>query len=279
MSKYIAVVTGANKGIGREIAQKLAAIPGIKVILAARNPEAGLAASKSLQDMNLDVEFRMLDISSIESINNFVNSLQTDFGRCDILVNNAAIAFKNSDPTPFNQQAAPTILTNYFGTLNLTQAMLPLLRAASTTTVSGFPNRIPRIVNVASLAGHLRILPSESRKQFFSSNDLTIGSLNAAMMEFIADVENGSHIEKGWPNTCYGVSKLAVIALTKIVARQEPTLMVNSCCPGYCQTDMSSHRGTKTAEEGARTPFLLAHMPDDLSVTGKFFSDEHEEEW
>ncbi len=91
------------------------------------------------------------------------------------------------------------------------------------------------------------------------------------------DVQNGRHTQKGWPNSNYGMSKLGVIALTKILARDTPSMMVNACCPGYCDTDMTSHRGTKTAEQGARTPAMLALMPD--KVSGMFFQEEKPIKW
>ena len=98
------------------------------------------------------------------------------------------------------------------------------------------------------------------------------------MNEFVTAVENNNHDARGWPNTCYGTSKLAVIALTKILARDEPNILVNACCPGYCATDMSSHKGPRPAEQGAETPAYLAQLPDN-GPTGKFFYDNAELDW
>ena len=111
-----------------------------------------------------------------------------------VQVNNAATAFKGSDPTPFHQQARPTIMTNFFGLLEVTRALLPLLKQSDD----------PRIVNVASQAGHLQILPSQQRKELFTSPTLTVPQLEGLMHEFVTDVEAGQHAAKGWPNTCYG---------------------------------------------------------------------------
>jgi carbonyl reductase 1 len=203
-------------------------------------------------------------------VDNFVTNLQNDYDCIDILVNNAAIAFKAADPTPFAEQAAPTISVNYFGTLYITQNLLPLIKKSNT----------PRIVNIASLAGHLGILKSPERVKHFANPQLTIEELGNLMNEFINDVQTGQHASKGWPNSCYGVSKLGVIALTKILARTEPDIIVNACCPGYCKTDMSSHRGIRSAEEGARTPAYLALLPSSLDCpTGLFFKDEAPVEW
>ena len=85
---------------------------------------------------------------------------------------------------------------------------------------------------MASQSGMTRILKTAELKSEFTSPTLTIERLSALMRGFVADVEDGSHSSKGWPNTCYGMSKLGVIALTKVQARDNPSLMINTCCPG-----------------------------------------------
>lgn len=241
---------------------------GVKTILACRNEDLGKEAAAAFHSEGFDAEFRQLDIADKESINQFVESLQKDYGKIDILVNNAAIAFKAADPTPFQQQARPTIMVNFFGTLWFTEAMLPLLRKAES----------PRLVNVASQSGHLRIFRSEELKQVFTSPSLTVSELDHFMNEFITAVESGTHDARGWPNTCYGMSKLGVIALTRVLAREESKMLVNACCPGYCDTDMTSHKGPRPADVGAETPTFLALLPDG-GPSGRFFYDSQELEW
>ena len=146
--------------------------------------------------------------------------------------------------------------------------MLPILKKTENA----------HIVNLSSQAGLLRILPTNEKRAFFASPKLTQSQLEGAMRAFVDDVKGGSHRANGWPDTCYGMSKLAVTALSRVLARDQPDLIVNCCCPGYCKTDMSSQRGTKTAEEGARTPFMLAILGPG-AVSGKFFVDEKEAEW
>ena len=101
------------------------------------------------------------------------------------------------------------------------------------------------------------------------------------MMEgFVSDVEGGTHARAGWPGTCYGTSKLGVIALTRIHAQQLAPrgIAVNCCCPGYCATDMSSHGGPRSAAKGAETPAWLASAAPQ-GLTGRFFKDMVEAEW
>jgi carbonyl reductase 1 len=213
-----------------------------------------------------------LDISDDLSIGRFARDMEEDYGGIDILVNNAAIAFKGSDPTPFKDQCFPTINPNFFGTLKLTESLLPLLRKASS----------PRLVTVASQAGHLRIIKSEELRNKFV-NCGTLDELEGLMTSFVEDVQNGVHEEKGWPSSNYGMSKLGVIAMTRILARREEQMQpgtamrITCCCPGYCATDMSSHKGTRTAEHGARTPAMLALAEN--CGSGGFYLDEAEVEW
>jgi len=280
MNTKIAVVTGANKGIGFEVVKKLCT-SGFKTILACRNEALGTAAANELKLLGHDVEFRQLDISDAGSINLFKEGMLSNYGHIDILVNNAAIAFKAADPTPPSLQARPTVSVNYYGTIRVTEALLPLLlKAASSNINNSFK---PRIVNVASLAGHLKILKSDELRAKFASESLSLSDLNGLMDKFVADAESSTlpaaMSEKGWPSSNYGTSKLGVIALTKVLARQFPQLLCNCCCPGYCATDMSSHKGTQSAADGAKTVAHAALLSDDASTSGVFFENEQISTW
>lgn len=277
-AKRIVVVTGANKGIGLEVAKKVGAA-GCRTILACRNPELGQAAANDLIAMGYDAEFRQLDVSNSSSISSFASSIASDYGHLDVLVNNGAMAFKSSDPTPFEQQAEPTITVNYFGTLEVTNALLPLLRKGIA----------PSVVNVASFAGKLRILKSPALVSQFTAPTLTVDQLNELMRRYVSEVKAGVAEANGWPKWNYGVSKLGLIALTKVLAKQpeNSALRINACCPGSVMTEFSSQKGNKTPEEGARTPAMLALLPPtgagaadaEGHVTGKFYADEKEVEW
>ena len=188
-------------------------------------------------------------------------------GALDCLVNNAGTAFKGSDPLPFNDQTAPALRTNFYQTVELTRALLPLLERSTS----------PRIVNVASMAGRLgKVSPALQRR--FSDSQLSLESLEELVREFEAAVAESAHTQRGWPNSNYAVSKLALIAATKVLARDLPRFRVNACCPGYCDTDMTSHRGTRSADDGAKNAVLCALVPD-AGFTGEFVENEAVSTW
>jgi carbonyl reductase 1 len=260
----ICVVTGSNKGIGFHTAQRLG-LAGFKVILACRNQELGNAAAAELVAQGVDAECRLLDIMEDSSVDDFASSIANSYGKIDLLVNNVGMAFKGKDPTPFGQQAAPCIGCNFFGTLRVTSALLPLINAGG------------RVVNMASESGHLKVIKGDELRAQFSSAELTLDALVTLMNKYVHDAEAGIHEEQGWSSANLGTSKVGVVALTKVLARAHPDLTVVCCCPGHCKTDMSSMNGTKTAEEGSITPFYAATSAD--VVSGQFYADEKPIEW
>ncbi|KAJ9453002.1 (+)-neomenthol dehydrogenase [Diplonema papillatum] len=268
MTNRVAIVTGCNKGIGFEIAKKMLEA-GFKVIMACRSKDRAADAARRLQSEtgSSAIEVRQLDVSDPASISAFTAGISNDYRAIDVLINNAATAFKNSDPTPFARQARPTMQSNLFGTIQLTESLLPVIKAAAD----------PRVVFVASGAGRLAYVQSKDLVRLVSSPDLTLDRLIELGKQFVDTVEAGTHATYGFPNTCYGMSKLCIIAYAGILARNEPSIKSNACCPGYCVTDMTSHKGERTAEHGARTPAhlaLAARLP-----TGKFFKNEEEAPW
>jgi carbonyl reductase 1 len=266
--RRIALVTGANKGIGKEIAKKLANDASIVPILACRTNGKETAAELGCEHA---VFLDLTDDASIAACRQYIDKHFN--GKLDILVNNAAICF--NDPTlygkvkhtPFQEQAAITISTNYFGTRKLTDALLPCLERSSA----------PRVINIASYAGRLGILKSQEKVEAFTNPDLTTEQLDAYLHDFVKAVENGTHAQEGWPNTCYGMSKLGIIALTRLLARDFPKMRVNSVDPGYCATDQNQMQGNRPAERGAVTPYLLATTNEIFS--GMHWFDEKEMQW
>ncbi|CAF1231925.1 unnamed protein product [Rotaria sp. Silwood1] len=277
MMKRVAVVTGANKGIGYAIVDKLCSLFDGIIYLTARNEEFGLQALKHLHTTNPDsekkVKFHQLDITNVESIHRLAEHIKRTHGGLDILINNAAIAFKTNDITPFGDQAEITAQTNFFGTINVCNALFPLLRDHA------------RIVNVSSRAGMLDSIKNPEIRQNLIAHTATIESVSDILNDFIKKAKQNSHQDDGYPNSAYGMSKLAVIAVTMIQQRHfdekpQRDIVVNACCPGYINTDMTSRKGAGTPEQGADTPVYLATLePNIRSPRGEFVAERKILKW
>lgn len=172
MSK-VAVVTGSNKGIGFSIVKGLAKQYGGIIYLTARNEELGKKAVQELETQGIKVSFHQLDIDSHESIERFSKFIKEKHEGLDLLVNNAAIAYKVADTTPFMEQAKNTIRINFTGTLNLCNALFPLLKPHA------------RVVNVSSRAGMLNIVKDEQFRNKLISDNLSIDELKGLMSQFV----------------------------------------------------------------------------------------------
>jgi len=258
-------VAGANKGIGYAIVEKLSEEKGLHVLLGSRDAARGQAAVKQLGRPN--VSLLALDVDDALSVEKAADDVKTRFGGLDILVNNAGIAWKGD---AFDETVARgTLGTNYFGTLRVCQRFLPLLRAGG------------RVVNVSSTVGvsALRRMSAARRQQFLAS-DLTIDALSAIMTSFIDDVKADRWQAQGWPKTAYGVSKVGMSMLTRILARDNKTsgVLINACCPGYVRTDMAGPSASKSPAEGAETPVFLALAPAG-TANGVFWSDKRQSDW
>ncbi len=235
-SEKIALVTGANKGIGREVARQLAALD-CTVLLGARNRVLGHEAAAQLAGESRDMRFIEIDLDDSATIAAAVDKIEADFGRLDILVNNAGMIPDGDGPASTSSTVAieRVLRVNFVATVAVTQAMLPLLRKSSCA----------RIVNVSSGLGSL-------------TRSGVSGSQNAAN-KYLG----------------YAASKAALNMLTVQLADElcGTPIKVNSACPGYTATDLNHHRGTQTVEEGTVEIVRLALLPDDGSSGG--FSDRH----
>ncbi|XP_042892815.1 carbonyl reductase [NADPH] 1-like [Penaeus japonicus] len=260
--KRIAVVTGANKGIGFGMMKELCAkFDGI-VYLTARDEGRGLAAVEELKKLGHTAHFHQLDIDNADSISKFTNYIKNTYGGLDVLVNNAAINYKSTGPEPFSEKAENAIRVNFFGTLALCRSLFPLLRPHA------------RVSTVSSSSGHLlRINGNEPQasalREKFASPSLTEEELCDLMNQFVEKAKEGTWKEAGWPNSTYVVSKVGVSALTRIQQRAfdadpREDLVVNCVHPGYVGTDMTSYKGPLTIEEGAVAPSYLALLPPDI---------------
>lgn len=243
-SNKVALVTGANKGLGLATSRHLAK-QGITVLMGSRNATKGKAAAKLLQQEGLAVEFIQLDVTISEQIKKAAAAIKKRYGKLDILVNNAGLAHKE-EPLAANSSEAvkPKALrqvfdANFFGLVEVTQALLPLIKKSD----SG------RVVNVSSILGSLTIQASDGEM--------------AAFKPF-----------------AYDASKTAVNAFTvHLAAALKDTLIkVNSAHPGWVRTDMGGPQAPIMPEEGAKTAVRLATLGSD-GPTGKFFYNDDELPW
>ena len=238
--RRIAVVTGANKGIGLEIARQLAR-EGVRVFIGSRDEARGQGAAEKLRAEGLDAHPLRLDVTDEKSVASAASRLEREAGRLDILVNNAGIAIDDGPPSRVSGEVLRrTYETNVFGLVRVTQALLPLLRRSAAG----------RIVNLSSGLGSLT-LNSDPSWPF-------------ASVKYLA----------------YNSSKSAVNAITVQLAWElrDTPIKVNAADPGYVATDMNRHQGVRSVEQGAATPVRLALLPPD-GPTGGYFNDEGPIPW
>jgi NAD(P)-dependent dehydrogenase (short-subunit alcohol dehydrogenase family) len=240
-SKKVALITGANKGIGFEVARQLGH-GGCRILLGARNVSLGQAGAAKLQREKLDVRFVELDLGRKESIEAAADLIKRDFGKLDILVNNAGIADPDDGPpSKASLEAVQRIFqTNFLGALSVTQSMLPLLRKSPAG----------RIVNVSSGLGSLA---------------------------FHADPE-WEYASVKLIGYCASKAALNMFTVQLAYELRDTNIKVNSADPGYTATDLNGNRGHQTVEEGAAETIRLSLLPTD-GPTGGFFATAGPEPW
>jgi NAD(P)-dependent dehydrogenase (short-subunit alcohol dehydrogenase family) len=223
----IALITGANKGIGYETARLLGA-RGMTVLVAARDEARGREAERSLRDGGADARFVRLDVTDEKSVQRAAEWVDREYGRLDILVNNAGIAKADGDWSPTRTKVATireVYETNVFGVVAVTNALLPLLRKAEAA----------RIVNVSSEVGSIASM---------TDPDSPLWTLTSVP---------------------YPSSKSALNMVTAMYAKElrDTPIKVNAANPGYCATDLNGRQGFRTAEQGAQVSVHLATLPAD----------------
>jgi NAD(P)-dependent dehydrogenase (short-subunit alcohol dehydrogenase family) len=236
--RLIALVTGANRGIGLETCRQLAQ-RGLKVILTSRDPEKGRDAAGKLQGEGLDPIPHPLDVTDDESTAAAARFVQREFGRLDVLVNNAGVLLDPSNPR--DREAAGVFKTdldrirrtmevNTYGPLRTCQALIPLMNGKG------------RVVNVSSGMGQL------------------------------VDMEGG------WPAYRMSKTALNALTRILADELKETRVKVNAVCPGWVKTDMGGPHAERTVEKGAETIVWLATLPDD-GPTGGLFRDRQPIPW
>ncbi|WCN79100.1 SDR family oxidoreductase [Micromonospora sp. LH3U1] len=231
-----ALVTGANKGIGYEIAAGLGAL-GWRVGIGARHDGRREAAVEKLRAAGVDAFGVPLDVTDDTSVAAAARLVEDRAGGLDVLVNNAGVTGGGpQEPTTVNLAAVRTAVeTNVIGVIRVTNAMLPLLRRSAS----------PRIVNMSSSVGSLT-------RQTSSTDEFVTGPVAVA----------------------YAPSKTFLNAVTVQYAKElrDTNILINAACPGFVATDLNGFRGVRTPEQGAAIAIRLAALPDD-GPTGGFFED------
>ena len=234
-AKKIALITGANKGLGFEMARQLGQA-GVRVLLAARDPQKGETAAAKLRGERLDAEFLRLDVTDKRDHESASAFLEEKFGRLDILINNAGISAEALGSGRVSKTTGDAIHrtfdTNFFAPVALTQALLPLLKKSDAG----------RIVNMSSILGS-QTLHSDPKSPIYDFKSFS-----------------------------YDASKAALNSFTIHLAHElkDTKIKVNSAHPGWVKTDMGTDAAPMEIPEGAKTGVSLALLGDD-GPTGGFF--------
>jgi NAD(P)-dependent dehydrogenase (short-subunit alcohol dehydrogenase family) len=245
MTQKIALVTGANRGIGFETARQLGK-HGIKVLLGARSENAGTEAESTLKNEGLDVEYIRLDVDDARTRESVFRFIEATYGKLDILINNAGIflnEFDNGAPIPASETPAQifrkTFDTNFFNTVELTQTLLPLIKKSDAG----------RIVFLSSGLGSLT-LHSDPESPIYN-----------------------------FKVPAYDISKTALNGYAVHLAYElrDTPIKVNAAHPGSVVTDMNAN-GEIPVEEGAKTSVELATLPAD-GFSGRFIHLGQELPW
>lgn len=264
MQEQVALVTGANRGIGEQVAKELAG-RGYFVWVASREASAAAPVVASIRHQGGRAEAVQLDVTSAADITAAIERVRSESGGIDALINNAGVGAKGFDSEILRR----TLAANFYGALHLTDAALPILRPHG------------RIVMVSSSLGHRAILPSPLRSRI-SAPDLSREDLLGFITDYVGAVAAGGHLAAGWPSSAYRMSKIAMTTLAEILARElagDPRgILANACCPGWVRTDMGGPGADRSITEGADTPVWLATLLPD-GPRGGFFRDRAPVEW
>ncbi|XP_068625073.1 carbonyl reductase [NADPH] 1-like [Battus philenor] len=265
MSEKVAVVTGANKGIGFSVVKGLCLKFNGVVYLTARDEKRGLDAISKLKSMGLSPEFHLLDVTNVESIKNFADFIKTKHGGLDVLVNNAGI-LEWGDVYPSYEAAKRNIEVNYRSLLSIEKYLYPLLRDSA------------RVVNVSSACGHLSNIRNKKWIEVLQKKDLKTEEINRFVDEYLQSVKNGTFNKDDFADDGkhaeHRVSKTAMTALTMVQQRkyQDKNIAINALHPGHVKTDMANGGGLLEPDEAADTIlYLILNASQNLKGTYMWF--------
>ncbi len=250
-SRPIALVSGANRGLGLETARQLQA-RGYRVLSASRDARA-------------DPDHWTLDVTDAGSIAALAERITREGVHLDVLVNNAGISMKGFDVEVVRR----TLAVNFFGATAVTDALLPSVRDGGA------------IVMVSSGMAELSAFSPALRARFLDAG-LTRASLIDLVRSFEHAVEKGRHVAEGWPSSAYRVSKASLNAWVRLLARElaPHRIRVNAVCPGWVRTDMGGAAAPRSVEDGAASIVWAAtHDDGDGQPNGGFFRDGHAIPW
>ncbi|MEM9626164.1 MAG: SDR family NAD(P)-dependent oxidoreductase [Pseudomonadota bacterium] len=228
----IALVTGANQGLGLALVRGLATElgPDDVVYLTARDPAKGRAALESLGTMRAQLAFERLDVTEEQSIADLADTIRDRHGGLDIVASNAAARITKERSEA--EQVRTFIETNNHGSCRLLKRLMPLLRPGAHYAI------------IASSFGRLSNLPSHFHP-LFDTDRLSLDDIEASMDAYVEAMEGGSAAKDGWPDWINVPSKIGQVATARVAARltretrPDDDILINAACPGLIDTEAS----------------------------------------
>ncbi|KAI4732454.1 NAD(P)-binding protein [Aureobasidium sp. EXF-12298] len=252
----VVIVTGANRGIGLAICE---------LILKTNSNVKLYAASRAGADLGLksagsgSIKYPKLDVTKDQDIKQLAEDIKREEGQISVLINNAGV---NTYPEHTPESVKQMLDVNYRGTYDMCKTFIPLL------------SKTGRIVNMSSTGSQLKIYSKHNATRF--RNTETYEDVEKIADDYMQAVKEKKELASGFGDKGqgYSVSKACVNAITAILARENPGLIINACCPGWVDTDMGGIMGKPPKEpiEGAKIPVKLG-FGDISGTTGRYWAN------